>query len=359
MLPQVLPKSRFKEFVIHLMAHGGPDGQGARLVAPTARGPQFAFAEIEGPGQVDSIRMDYDITILPPKKYMVPQYEALLEFSGANPRDARGLVECAPTVILGVHPYDLHAIATLDAAYAMNPSDPHYQARRQATALVGLNIDRGYINEHQFMADMGTLEAPAGGCQLFLTDLGDHYFIEIGNDRGAAIISQSGLSTPARKEDYKAKQDFDARKPAGYPKRLPYDTRYLPELLNASYDSLLWDAVARRCFSCGTCTNVCPTCYCFDIQDKLNIDAASGIRQRKWDSCQLRSFAEVAGGENFREQRASRLRHRMFRKGKFVLERTGRLGCVGCGRCIYHCVADISILEAFQQIGEGAVLENG
>jgi ferredoxin len=89
------------------------------------------------------------------------------------------------------------------------------------------------------------------------------------------------------------------------------------------------------------------------------VDATSGIRQRKWDSCQLRTFAEVAGGENFREHRASRLRHRMFRKGKQILERTGRLGCVGCGRCIKHCVANISILEAFQQIGEGAVVENG
>jgi ferredoxin len=45
----------------------------------------------------------------------------------------------------------------------------------------------------------------------------------------------------------------------------------------------------------------------------------------------------------------------MFRKGKYILERTGRLGCVGCGRCIRHCVASISILEAFQQIaGEAA-----
>jgi ferredoxin len=91
------------------------------------------------------------------------------------------------------------------------------------------------------------------------------------------------------------------------------------------------------------------------VQDDLNLDAASGARQRMWDSCQLRVFAEVAGGENFREHRASRLRHRMFRKGKYILERTGKSGCVGCGRCSKHCVAKISILEAFQQIaGEAA-----
>ena len=151
--------------------------------------------------------------------------------------------------------------------------------------------------------------------------------------------------------------NFDAHKAANFNKRLPYNVRYLPELLDASYDSLLWDAIARRCFSCGTCTNVCPTCYCFDVQDKLNIDTVSGQRVRSWDSCQLRVFAEVAGGENFREHASSRMRHRVFRKGKFIQERTGKLGCVGCGRCSTNCVAKISILEAFQQIADEAKVQ--
>ncbi len=202
---------------------------------------------------------------------------------------------------------------------------------------------------------MNTLEPPEGGFDLFLTDLGDRYFVEVGSDAGVQDAPGRGAVRPGRPEDHKAKQAYDKVKAGNFPKKLPYDTRYLPDLLDASYDSLLWEAISRRCFSCGTCTNVCPTCFCFDVQDKLDLDAASGIRQRRWDSCQLQVFAEVAGGENFREHRASRTRHRMFRKGKYILERTGRIGCVGCGRCIRHCVANISILEAFQQIaGEAA-----
>jgi ferredoxin len=200
------------------------------------------------------------------------------------------------------------------------------------------------------MADMCTLEAPPGGYDLFLTDLGAAYFVEVGTAGGSAMLAAAKCSHPATAEDHKAKGDFDARKAGKYPRKLPYDTRYLPEMLDSSYDSLLWDALARRCFSCGTCTNVCPTCYCFDVMDELNIDAKSGSRERMWDSCQLKVFAGVASGENFRDSRGSRLRHRMFRKGKYILERTGRLGCVGCGRCVSHCVADISILEAFLQI---------
>ena len=347
MLPQTLMKNRFEDFVRFLMGS-------LRVVAPVARGPQFVFAEIETPQDVARIRMDYDQTILPPKKVLMPQYEQLLKFSGRGPEGVEATPTVQPTAIIGVHPYDLRGLATTDAALCQDPLDPTYKARREVAFLVGLSIKQ-YISKHQFMADMGTLEAPEGSFDLMLTDLGDRYYVEVGSDAGSKAIKASGCSSSASGEDHKAKQAYDTERDANCPKKLPYNTRYLPELLDQSYDSLLWDAVAKRCFSCGTCTNVCPTCYCFDVQDKLNIDATSGIRERRWDSCQLKVFAAVAGGENFRERTPSRLRHRMFRKGKFILERTGQSGCVGCGRCSKHCVATISILEAFQQIADQAV----
>jgi NAD(P)H-flavin reductase len=69
----------------------------------------------------------------------------------------------------------------------------------------------------------------------------------------------------------------------------------------------------------------------------------------------LVDFAKVAGGENFRHDKASRFHHRMYRKGKYVLERYGRVGCVGCGRCSIACLAEIaSPLEAFNAIAESA-----
>ena len=53
-------------------------------------------------------------------------------------------------------------------------------------------------------------------------------------------------------------------------------------------------------------------------------------------------FAEVASGENFRPTGTERLRHRLHRKGKYMLERWGAPGCVGCGRCIHACLVDIA-----------------
>ncbi|MGC9455430.1 MAG: 4Fe-4S dicluster domain-containing protein [Phycisphaerae bacterium] len=348
MLPQILPKDKLVDFARFLMGE-------YRLAAPVAKGHQFAFDFIETPEEAGRIRMDYDITILPPKKFLHPMYEDLLRFGGRDPSSAEQVIKAEPTVILGVHPYDLHGIATTDAAMLAEPADTYYAARRKATLLVGMNI-RNYVNEQQFMADMRTTEPPEGGYDLFLTDLGDRYYVEVGSEAGSKLYRAAGVFTQATSDDHKAKQAFDNDKATNLVKRIPYDTKYLPELLAESYDSLLWDAVARRCFSCGTCTNVCPTCYCFDVQDKLNLDATSGSRMRQWDSCQLRTFAEVAGGENFREHRASRLRHRMFRKGKFIYEQTGKSGCVGCGRCSVHCVADISILETYQQIADESAI---
>jgi len=347
MLPRILRKDAFEGFVEFLMGK-------YRVFAPVAKGPQYAFARIETPQQIAGIRMDYTQTILPPKKLLMPQYEDLLSFTGRGPEGVSAEIKAEPTAILGAHPYDLHGLATTDKAMCLAPLDPYYKARRDQAFLVGVNMS-GYINEHQFMADMGTLEPTEGGFDLFLTDLGDRYYVEIGSEAGSELAKESGACGPTRPEDHSDKQAYDVSKAANCPKRLPYSIRYLGELLDSSYDSLLWDAVSKRCFSCGTCTNVCPTCYCFDVQDKPNLDRRSGVRQRRWDSCQLKSFAEVAGGENFREDRSNRLRHRMFRKGKFILERTGKLGCVGCGRCSLHCVAKISILEALQQIADQKV----
>lgn len=346
MLPRILPKDKFPAFVKYLMSQG-------RVAAPVAKGQSFAFAVLEDGDDVQRVRMDYDVTILPPKKYLLPVRETLLKFSGPTPDKAQQDFAAEPTIVLGVHPYDLHGLCTIDSALLTEPADPYYKARRTAARIIGLNISQ-YANEHQFMADMGTLDPPEKCYDLFMTDLGDRYYVEVGTQEGSELLEGSELADKAGPKDHKARQDFDARKAAGFTKKLPYNVRYLPELLDASYDSLLWDAVSRRCFSCGSCTNVCPTCYCFDVQDELNLDAVSGERRRTWDSCQVKEFAAIAGGENFREHRSSRLRHRMFRKGKFIMERTGRSGCVGCGRCSKHCVASISILEAFQQIADEA-----
>ncbi|MCX7703870.1 MAG: 4Fe-4S dicluster domain-containing protein, partial [Planctomycetota bacterium] len=111
--------------------------------------------------------------------------------------------------------------------------------------------------------------------------------------------------------------------------------------------------VANRCYSCGTCTLVCPSCYCFDVEDDVSLsNLSSGERTRLWDSCQTESFAIVATGENFRKERSHRVRHRLYRKYYYLAEKYGDTFCVGCGRCGRQCTADIDIFDIVSALSE-------
>ncbi|HYW77957.1 MAG TPA: 4Fe-4S dicluster domain-containing protein, partial [Thermoguttaceae bacterium] len=118
---------------------------------------------------------------------------------------------------------------------------------------------------------------------------------------------------------------------------------YLPKLLGKAYDHAVWEERAKTCFSCGSCNQVCPTCYCFNVQDDVNWDFKTGKRERAWDGCLLDGFTKVAGEHEFRNQRADRFRHRLYRKAKYVPEKIGgQIACVGCGRCVSACLPDIA-----------------
>jgi sulfhydrogenase subunit beta (sulfur reductase) len=135
-----------------------------------------------------------------------------------------------------------------------------------------------------------------------------------------------------------------------FPYRLEFDVGTLADVMRESYDSPLWDELAEICLACGQCTIVCPTCFCFNVYDDVELSLQEGKRSRRWDSCQLDEFATVAGNENFREHQAARLRHRFMRKGRYLMEKYDELGCVGCGRCARSCLVDISPVNVFNAL---------
>lgn len=139
-----------------------------------------------------------------------------------------------------------------------------------------------------------------------------------------------------------------AKKREIFTNRFGIHRREIPEMFEKSIESPVWEEIGARCLSCGNCTNVCPTCYCFDVKDESNLDLKTGRRIRVWDSCQNETFARVAGGENFREKRSDRKRHRFYRKFKYPVERHSRYFCTGCGRCTRTCMAKISLIETLE-----------
>lgn len=340
MLPKVMSKDRLETFVAGLMS-------ACEVVGPKRKpeAEKFYFDRLEDTAE---LRLDYPTTLLSPKKYFQPQEETLLRFDASEePPEFEAVVEAPERIIFGMHPCDINALWLLDAVFSDDPEDPNYLRRRQRAIVVGLDC-LAPCDEHAFCADMGTHEASTG-YDLMLTDLGEAYFVDIATERGEELLKRVDLPD-ATNVEFARLQEVKAAKAAAFPKKFPFDTKYLPDILEESRDSLIWEATARRCFSCGSCNLVCPTCYCFDVFDEVDLTLRRGERRRRLDGCTLAGFARVAGGENFRPQPADRLRHRIFRKGKYLMEKYGRPGCVGCGRCDRVCLVKISCREIYTQI---------
>lgn len=319
------------------------------VIGPQAKGPKFAFGPITDPAQ---LRLDYNTTILPPKKVLQPPQERLATFTMGEEPHVEPVVEAGPTVLLGVHTCDLHAIGLLDKAFSQEYPDAHYLERRRQTIIVSLECLEP-CDEHSFCKSMGTLTADEG-YDLHLTDLGAAYIVDVATEAGQTLLETYAQALPATDADVSRLNKVIGDRDPRFTHRLDFDAAELPALLSAAYDHSLWDELGERCLACGSCTNVCPTCYCFNVFDEVDMALTEGERYRRWDSCQLDEFARVAGGENFRAARSARQRHRFMRKGKYIYEKFDELGCVGCGRCIRTCVANINIVEGFNAIYETA-----
>ena len=334
----VMDKQAMAPFVTRLM-------DDYRVVGPVAKGLKFAFAEIEDPAD---LRLDYNTTILPPKKYLQPPEERLMTFTRSGKPLVETVVDAPPTVILGVHTCDLAGLRVLDAAFSQGFPDAHYLKRRENTLLVGLECLEP-CDEHSFCKSMGTVTA-SNGYDLHLTDLGQAYAVDVGTEAGLALLQKYDGARPATEADMQQLNRVLSAKWPRFPYKLEFDVGELAPLMVNSWDSPLWDQLAEICLACGSCTLVCPTCFCFNVYDEVELDLSTGERKRRWDSCQLDEFARVAGGENFREHQSARLRHRFMRKGRYLWEKYGVLGCTGCGRCARSCLAHISPVNVFNDL---------
>ena len=343
MATKLIDQSLFQHWVRALIA-------ATRVYAVQEKQNGFAFDALARAGD---LRLDYDVTILPPKKYFLPQQEVLLTFDRET-MSFKSVFDPEPFVLLGVHPYDMVAISQLDKVFAKDNLDQHYRVRREAATIVVCDVQK--VSPNAFSGCMGqaTMEGKEGH-DMLLTQLDDgRYLLEAVTGKGMALFESLADASPADEKSLQAREEIWAhnRERLQQHKLKPAPSE-LPGLLDKSYDHPVWEERAALCYSCGSCNLVCPTCYCFDVRDELNWDMRTGQRLREWDGCMLREFAAVAGGHNFRAEEAARYRHRYYRKGKYSWDAYGEIACVGCGRCISACTANVANpVEVFNRLLE-------
>jgi len=187
------------------------------------------------------------------------------------------------------------------------------------------------------------------GFDLFLYDLGEDYFTLVGAARGDDMVLATGpLFSPVTAAEVDRYKQRSAGKRQAF--RLEVEIRDLPEIFEMEYESGLWEELGARCLACGACSMVCPTCYCFDVRDEVRLGSPENLRLRQWDSCLFLSHAQVAGGENFRQSRASRIKMRYYHKQRGFVAQYGRPSCVGCGRCLTACPAGLAISDVIARL---------
>jgi len=327
---QFILHGRFEAFVRTLLG-------AVPVVGPVARKHRFVFARLEDP---KDLRLDYDVTLLPPKKAFFPVRQDLVAF------DAKGGRSCLapePLVLLGVHFYDLKALDQLDILFRENRADQNWLAPREATTVVGSSIQA--VSRRAFWGTVGR-EAKPKGHDAFLTRLSDGFVLEARTPKGEALLKHGDFA-PATATQIQQARRVNEEVLEQCPEKLKWSSDEIAHATRAAYGMKpIWEELARTCFSCGTCNIVCPTCYCFDVQDNWNLDQVSGLRARTWDGCLTEDFAKVSLGagacENFREHRGQRYRHRLMRKAAYLNDKLGGPACVGCGRCSTQCVPDIA-----------------
>ncbi len=290
-------------------------------------------------------RLDYHRTILPLKKYFLPPLETMFRYRGGE-----GYVPATAgigrrIVLFGAHACDIYALNILDRVFGGRYRDPYYRARRKSISVIGIDCTP---DEHCFCRSMRA-DFVERGFDLFFCDLGDYYLTLLGTARGDDMVLAAGpLFQPV------TQSDIDAYKRRSHEKherfRLEIEIRDLPEIFEMEYSSEIWEKLGERCLSCGSCSMVCPTCYCYDVVDEVELGSPNGTRARRWDSCLFLDHAQVAGGENFRKSRASRIKFRFYHKQRGFVAEYGRPSCVGCGRCIEACPVQIDIIDVINQL---------
>lgn len=332
----ILNKGLVKAWLRKLIKHG-------ILVAPIRlEGGDIIFKEAFNP---DNILLECKKTLYSAKPFFLPQEETLFTFRERSFGTIKEVFDEFPRIFFGLRPCDLKAIIQADRFFTENYQDPYYRKRREHTLLIVIGCNDPDAN--CFCHAMGLGPFYHEGADIFLADMGNSFIVTPITPNGINAVEKYRYffeEATAEQQGEKSRHELTAmQKLVG---NLPLtDVRACYSLIDDEFVS----SISRKCAACGSCSYVCPMCFCYNVVDRENKDL-EGKRVRTWDSCIFEGFTRMAGRHNLIKSRQERLKKRFAHKLKQYPETYGFPGCTGCGRCSLTCLGHISMLDVLKKV---------
>ncbi len=300
-------------------------------------------------------------TKLSPKHVLFPQFEKMLDFNFEKNPDKLDEVkiniddaaDMGKSVLFGLKPCDTEAIKRMDKVFTEGiVKDPYYAAKRENTLLITIGCNVAF--EDCFCTMTGGSPYHFAHTDIGLMEVEGGYAVMALSEKGAQAIEENSKYF----EEAEAKQEAYAEQMAANEKKTSDAIQSLwdgiafaeiPKIMDASFEIASWKKVSEKCISCGACTFACPTCYCFDIRDEQ--ENMQGQRFRCWDFCTNYLYTLEASGHNPRKDINKRYKNKINCKYNYNFKRHDELlYCVGCGRCVDVCPADMDIRQIVDTI---------
>ena len=290
-------------------------------------------------------------TVRSAKDLFFPQVEQMVNFktSGKKLQIIENRDAVTPFAVFGVRACDCRSFDILDRVFLSEPADSFYAERREKGVVITLACTRPA--ETCFCGAFG-IDAtdPAGDVTCWMD--GENLYLRANTPKGERLTGVLPLLEDSDGTVVTALQSHTRK----IMERLPlnkldlsgFDGAHLMEI----FENPAWAELSESCLGCGTCTFVCPTCQCYDVQD---FDNGREVRRyRCWDSCMYSDFTMMAHGTN-RPTQKERFRQRFMHKlVYFPSNNDGVYGCVGCGRCLQKCPIHMNIVKVAKRLKEGS-----
>ncbi len=283
---------------------------------------------------LDEIVWDHKSTY-PMKEVLSPIQQAVFYFTEDEYRASKGRKR---PMLVFARPCDINAMKVQSRIYAGNGGfvDMYYERMRELVRYILMPCNGG--DDTCFCVSMGTNETE--DYALAVKPEADGLFVEVKDSEFAPYLE--GRTEAEFQPEFVRENEIEAHIP-DIPNR---------EVLNALKKHPVWKQFNGRCISCGACTIGCSTCTCFTTRDIIYGDNPEvGERRRVSASCQIDTFAKVAGGGDYRTTAGDRMRYKVLHKFHDYKARFGDSHmCVGCGRCTARCPEFISITVTLDKV---------